>query len=56
MALDVRWKVRRSLAYSIHEVAKIIGAELTERDLLPVIFHFLQDIGDVSEGITSNLA
>ena len=30
MVVDKRWKVRRSLAYSMHECAKIIGPELTE--------------------------
>lgn len=41
MVTDMRWKVRRSLAYSIHECAGIIGPELTEKDLLPILFHFL---------------
>lgn len=27
---DPRWKVRRSLSFSLHEVAKILGPELTE--------------------------
>jgi hypothetical protein len=30
MVTDLRWKIRRSLAYSIHECAKILGPELTE--------------------------
>mmetsp|Transcript_5449 Transcript_5449/g.8476 ORF Transcript_5449/g.8476 Transcript_5449/m.8476 type:complete len:229 (+) Transcript_5449:1332-2018(+) len=48
MVTDNRWKVRRSLSFSIHECAKIIGPELTEKDLLPVMFHFLQDIPEVA--------
>ena len=55
MVTDNRWKVRRSLAYSMHECAKIIGPELTEKDLLPILFHLLQDIGDVAEGALKNL-
>jgi len=41
MVIDNRWKVRRSLAYSLHECAVIVGADVTEKDLLPVLFHFL---------------
>jgi serine/threonine-protein phosphatase 4 regulatory subunit 1 len=55
MVTDMRWKVRRSLAFSIHECAMILGPYLTESDLLPVIFHFLQDIVDVAEGALENL-
>ena len=55
MVTDTRWKVRRSLAFSIHECANILGAEITEKDLLPVLFHFLQDITEVAEGAIENL-
>lgn len=55
MVTDLRWKVRRSLAFSMHECAQILGPEITEKDLMPVLFHFLQDIADVSEGILENL-
>jgi len=41
MVTDTRWKVRRTLAYSMHECAKILGPEITEKDLLPVFFHLL---------------
>ena len=52
---DMRWKVRRCLAYSLHECANILGSELTEKDLMPVLFHLLQDIADVAEGVLTNL-
>jgi serine/threonine-protein phosphatase 4 regulatory subunit 1 len=52
---DSRWRVRRSLAFSLHEVAKIIGPELTESELLPVLYHFLKDIKEVKEGALSTL-
>ena len=55
MVTDMRWKVRRTLAFSIHECASILGPELTESDLLPILFHFLQDISDVAEGALQNL-
>jgi hypothetical protein len=36
-------------------VAKIIGAELTEKDLIPVLYHFLKDSNEVREGVSQNL-
>jgi hypothetical protein len=55
MVTDSRWKVRKSLAHSIHECAKILGSEVTERDLLPILFHLLQDIPEVAEGALQHL-
>jgi len=55
MVTDMRWKVRRSLSFSMHECAKILGPAITEQDLMPVLFHFLQDIADVAEGVLENL-
>ena len=42
---DNQWKVRKTLAYSLHEIAKILGPELTEEELLPVLENFLKDSG-----------
>lgn len=36
-------KVRRSLASSLHEVAKIIGPEASDTDLVPIFERFLQE-------------
>lgn len=41
---DSQWKVRRTLSYSLHEVAKILGPELAEKELWPVLQQFLSDI------------
>ncbi|KAK0538009.1 hypothetical protein OC834_000581 [Tilletia horrida] len=43
LAQDYAVKVRRSLASSLHEIAKIIGPEGTQADLLPIFGRFLQD-------------
>jgi len=43
LAQDHAVKVRRSLASSLHEIAKIIGPESTHSDLLPIFDRFLQD-------------
>ena len=42
---DNQWKVRKTLSYSLHEIAKILGPELTEEELLPVLENFLKDTG-----------
>jgi len=52
---DPRWKVRRSLAFSLHEIAKILGPEISEEELMPVLSHFLKDINEVREGAIINL-
>jgi len=40
---DSRWKVRRTLAFSLHEIAKILGPDITEKELIPVLNIFLKD-------------
>ena len=39
----------------MHEIAKILGPELAEKELLNVLFGFMKDIEEVREGITLNL-
>ena len=46
--LFLQWKVRRTLSHSLHEVAKILGTELTEAHLLPTFELFLKDLDQVS--------
>ena len=41
LANDVQWKVRRTLASSIHEIAKILGENLTVKELEPIFRTFL---------------
>mmetsp|Transcript_303 Transcript_303/g.333 ORF Transcript_303/g.333 Transcript_303/m.333 type:complete len:91 (+) Transcript_303:862-1134(+) len=52
---DARWKVRRTLSYSFHEIAKILGPDLTIQELLDDLHSFLTDINEVKEGVLSNL-
>ncbi|GBG31937.1 Serine/threonine-protein phosphatase 2A 65 kDa regulatory subunit A beta isoform [Hondaea fermentalgiana] len=42
--------VRRVMAYSLHELAKILGPAITETDLLPVLVAFLRDVDQVKTG------
>jgi hypothetical protein len=55
LARDTRIKVRRTLAFSLFECAKILGAELTESELISILFHFLQDKEEVREGVLASL-
>ncbi|XP_078689583.1 serine/threonine-protein phosphatase 4 regulatory subunit 1-like isoform X7 [Branchiostoma floridae x Branchiostoma belcheri] len=50
------WKVRRTLAFSIHELAIILGAQLTDQDLIPVFDGFLKDLDEVRIGVLKHLA
>lgn len=45
---SLQWKIRRVLAYSIHEIARIIGPESTCIELLGIFEDFLKDIDEVS--------
>lgn len=48
-------KVRRTLSYSLFELAKIMGPEMTESELISILFHFLKDVDEVKEGVLNNL-
>ncbi|KJE96097.1 serine/threonine-protein phosphatase 4 regulatory subunit 1 [Capsaspora owczarzaki ATCC 30864] len=56
LSRDLQWKVRRSLAHSLHELAAIIGPELTETDLRPVFDVFLKDLDEVRVGVVKHFA
>lgn len=53
---DVQWKVRRTLACSLHEVAQVLGTEITEDSLLEAFDIFLADLDEVKIGVVSNMA
>jgi hypothetical protein len=48
---DYQIKVRRSLAYSLHEIARIIGPERAERDLIQIFALYLMDLDEVKQGV-----
>ncbi|CAF3584726.1 unnamed protein product [Rotaria socialis] len=52
----LQWKVRRTLAYSLHALAEILTAEQVEEDLCPIFDSFYRDVDEVKIGILSNLA
>ncbi|MBN3279815.1 PP4R1 phosphatase, partial [Polyodon spathula] len=55
LATDVQWKVRRTLAFSIHELAMILGEQLTAADLVPIFNGFLKDLDEVRIGVLKHL-
>ncbi|XP_056403609.1 serine/threonine-protein phosphatase 4 regulatory subunit 1-like isoform X2 [Hyla sarda] len=55
LAADVQWKVRRTLAFSIHELAVILGDKLTAADLVPIFNGFLKDLDEVRIGVLKHL-
>ncbi|CAH2303233.1 serine threonine- phosphatase 4 regulatory subunit 1-like isoform X1 [Pelobates cultripes] len=55
LAADVQWKVRRTLAFSIHELAVILGDQLTAADLVPIFNAFLKDLDEVRIGVLKHL-
>ena len=55
LAVDHRTKIRKTLAFSLFELAKILGPQLTESELVSVLFHFLKDVDSVKEGVLVTL-
>lgn len=45
------WKVRKTLAHSLHEIAKLLGIERTEEVLLPTFDKYLKDLDEVKVGV-----
>ena len=47
---DARPRIRRTLACSLHEIAKILGPTLAESELMPILLHFFKDADEIREG------
>lgn len=56
LASDMQWKVRRTLASSIHELGVILGGEVAAQDLVPIFNGFIKDLDEVRIGILKHLA
>lgn len=49
-------RIKKTLAYSIHELARILGPEITEEDLVPVMEKFLNyNVNEIKIGALKNL-
>lgn len=53
---DNKFRVRRTLAFSLHEVALLLGSELTEEFLIGPFEMFLKDLSEVKEGAITHIA
>merc|ERR1712142_228772 len=56
LANDMQWKVRYTLACSIHEVGVILGEDFASTDLVPIFNGFIKDLDEVHIGILRHLA
>lgn len=56
LAADMQWKVRRTLASSIHELGVILGQESVVQDLIPIFNGFLKDLDEVRIGLLKHLS
>ncbi|CEG36607.1 Protein phosphatase 2A regulatory subunit A and related proteins [Plasmopara halstedii] len=53
---DTYWKIRRSFAYSLHEMARILGQGITETQLATAFDSYLRDVQDVRLGAMLHFA
>jgi len=56
LLLKKTFKSRKTLACSLHEIAKILGTDIVERDLLQAFELFHKDIDDIREGVLKHFA
>lgn len=56
LARDSRRAVRKPLAHSLHEIAKVLGPATAEADLLPTFHLYLRDVDEVKAGVIKSLA
>jgi len=52
MTEDRRLRIRRTLSFSLHEVASLID---NASDLIPILEKLLTDVIEVKEGVLENL-
>lgn len=53
---NFQWKVRRTVASSIHELAIIVGEDVATQDLVPIFTGFIKDLDEVRIGALKHLA
>jgi len=56
LAKDPQWKVRRSLSHSLHDVAKIVGPEITVKELIDCFNQFFTDLDLVRIGVIKHFS
>eukprot|EP00759_Apiculatamorpha_spiralis_P032278 PhF_6_TR33724/c1_g1_i1/m.49526/K15424/PPP4R1; serine/threonine-protein phosphatase 4 regulatory subunit 1 len=48
---DVQWKVRKTMALSLHDVATLVGQDVSERVLVPAFELFLRDLDEIKVAV-----
>jgi serine/threonine-protein phosphatase 4 regulatory subunit 1 len=56
LASDMQYKVRRTVASSLHELAFILGRDIATEHLTPIFEGFIKDLDEVRIGILKHLA
>ncbi|KAJ3665913.1 hypothetical protein Zmor_001377 [Zophobas morio] len=56
LASDMQYKVRRTVASSLHELASILGQDIATEHLTPIFEGFIKDLDEVRIGILKHLA
>lgn len=56
LSTDAFWKIRRTFAYSLHELARVLGQDATEAQLATAFDSYLHDMDDVKLGAMMHFA
>lgn len=56
LATNMQYKVRRTVACSLHELALILGPDIATDSLMPIFDGFTRDLDEVRIGVLNNLA
>lgn len=56
LAADLQYKVRKTVACSLHELALILGPDIATNSLTPLFDGFVKDLDEVRIGVLNNLA
>lgn len=56
LANDMQWKVRRTVASSIHDLGVILGEDIAAEHLVPIFDGFIKDLDEVRIGALKHLS
>lgn len=52
---EIQWKIRKTVAASIFQIALIVGKEIASRDLAPIFLGFFKDLDEIKIEALRNL-
>ena len=56
LTTNLQWKVRRTLSFSLHALAAVLGRDAAEAELVGTFDHFLKDLDEVKVGVIAHIA